>query len=221
MGRPVKNAQTLAQSESNEQTPKEKQPVSRNDLWKDALEIAKDGTIIQLVGLGSAEHTVYGRVKSGSPADAKIPIGTVIEQLVDQGWKNVARDILEKKEHVQVDSYPPVNALLELGAVWLLNETMYISSKSHDAHAHRLAAKDYDRVPNWADMTLRVHYAPDRFFICEDYDWGKYCKGLLLDGSIQLSVGEAKPHVNFTEGLPDKKDGVIIYEVCKNDKFQA
>lgn len=66
-------------------------------------------------------------------------------------------------------------------------------------------------TPEWKDMTLRVHYHPERFFVAHERDWGKYCRGLLLDGCTSAVVGGRKAHVPMTM-LPDAKDGVIIYE---------
>jgi hypothetical protein len=67
-------------------------------------------------------------------------------------------------------------------------------------------------TPDWKDMTLRVHYVPERFFVAYEVDWTKYCKGLLLDGCTSAYIGGVKQHVPMT-GLPDKKDGVLVYEV--------
>jgi hypothetical protein len=51
----------------------------------------------------------------------------------------------------------------------------------------------------------------------EEVDWAKYCRGLLIgDNSVQIFVGgtllSAAEHVPVS-GYPDKKDGVIVYEV--------
>ena len=188
---------------------------SKEDLWKGAQE--KDignNVIVQMIGMESTDHTVYARVDPGCKASAdaikSVPLGKVIEVMVDEGWRHVAKDILEKGKHVEPDSYPSANELLKLGAVWLLNETAYASGDS--AHARRLYEKDEMDTPSWEDMTLRVHYVPDRFHMAHEVDWTKYCRGLLLDNSVQAYIGQVKAHVPMT-GLPDKKDGVIVYEV--------
>jgi hypothetical protein len=51
----------------------------------------------------------------------------------------------------------------------------------------------------------------------EEVDWAKYCRGLLMrDHSVQIFIGgkllSAFEHVPAS-GYPDKKDGVIVYEV--------
>lgn len=168
-----------------------------------------------MVGMESANHTVYARVDpdcAASPESlASISIGKVIEIMVDEGWRHVVKDILEKHVHVETaDSYPKAGELLQLGAVWLVNETAYAAGDS--AHARRLSPKDENDTPDWKDMTLRVHYVPDRFFVAHEFDWTKYCKGLLLDNCTSAIINGRKAHVPMT-GLPDEKDGVIVYEV--------
>ena len=124
---------------------------------------------------------------------------------------NLARDILETGVHVETaDSYPTAAELLQLGAVWLLNETLYAAGQN--AHARRLSPKDEDVTPDWKDMTLRVHYVPDRFFVAHEVDWSKYCKGLLLDNCTSAVIGGERALVPMDK-LPDGKDGVIVYEV--------
>ena len=62
-------------------------------------------------------------------------------------------------------------------------------------------------------LSLRVHYVPDRFFVANEYDWSKYCKGLLLDNCTSATIGGGKKAVVPMMGLPDGKDGVLVYEV--------
>lgn len=184
--------------------------VQKEDLWKDALELQIEGATIQVVGLDDqAHHTAYARVTNST--DSNVSIGTVVECMVDEGWRRVVKEIMEKKQHVQVDSYPPASLLLRLGSVWLLNETAW--AKGEGSHAHRLAPKDEKRVPDWKDMTLRVYYVPDRFFVADTVDWTKPCRGLLVGPTTLVKIGEETPHVSVAEGLPDIKDGVIVYEV--------
>ena len=208
-------------------------PTSRNktDLWRGALE--KDlgnGITIQMCGLGSENHVVYARMKpvdrgSESPTSAVdntdatisnddghqgVTLGRVIEVLVDERHRSIAKSIMEQHIHIQPDSYPSAEQLLTLGAVWILNETLYSSGSS--AHAKRLSLKDVDEIPSWNDMTLRVHYVPERFHAVHEVDWDKYCRGLLLDGTVSGVVGGSKVVVPMS-GLPDKKDGVLVYEV--------
>ena len=168
-----------------------------------------------MVGMESAKHTVYARVDpdcAASPESlASISIGKVIEIMVDEGWRHVVKDILENHKHVETaDSYPKAGELLQLGAVWLVNETAYAAGDS--AHARRLSTKDENDIPDWKDMTLRVHYAPERFFVAHEYDWSRYCKGLLLDNCTSAIIDGKKAHVPST-GFPNEKDGVIVYEV--------
>ena len=171
-----------------------------------------------MIGLDSPSHTVYARVDPAclntlTPeecASRDINVGKVIDVMVTEGHRQTAKSILERGVHVDTaDHYPSSTELLQLGAVWLLNETSY--AKGDTAHAKRLSPKDAEMVPNWSDMTLRVHYVPDRFFVAFEYDWKKYCKGLLLDGAV--AEVEGKRAVVPVVGLPDEKDGVIVFEV--------
>jgi hypothetical protein len=186
---------------------KKKEAIQKEDLWRDPLVRKVGDSAVHMTGLGSDCHIVFARVAEG-PA---LSIGTVVDIMVDEGWKQVAKAILEKRVHIQTDSYPPAKLLLELGAVWLLNETKY--TQNHDAHAHRLFAKDETLVPEWKDMTIRVHYVPDRFHAADQCDWTKYCRGLLVGQTVEARIGDEVPHVPVPEGLPDTKDGVIVYEV--------
>ena len=192
-----------------------RKPQSKSNLWKGSLN--KDignSIIVQMVGMESSSHTVYARVDPSCDATPEslstVPIGKVIEIMVDEEWRHVAKAILEKGVHVEPDSYPSAAELLKLGAVWLLNETAYAAGDH--AHARRLSPKDENDTPDWKDMTLRVHVHPDRFFVAHEVDWTKYCKGLLLDNCTSAVVGGKKAHVPVM-GFPDRKDGVIVYEV--------
>eukprot|EP00957_Ditylum_brightwellii_P077622 5898900-Ditylum_brightwellii.AAC.1 len=153
---------------------------TREELWKGAY--AKDlgekygGAVIQIVGIDSAVHTAYARVVFPSATkepteepvsttttdSTKITVGKVIDATVDEGWRHVAKIILEKGEHIEHDSYPNSKTLLKLGSVWLLNETSY-TGDSHNAHAKRLSPEEEIMTPDWSDMTLRIHFAPERF----------------------------------------------------------
>jgi len=182
---------------------------SKEDLWKGAIELdIGDGNIVQLIGMDSAVHVVFARAV-GKTSDT-VSISKVVRALVDEEYRHVVKDILEKGQHVEVDSHPPAEQLMDLGAVWLINETAY--TKGEDTHAHRLSRKDEGTIPDWEDETLRVHYVPDRFHMAHEVDWTKYCKGLLIGETVQAYVAGGKPHVPMT-GLPDSKDGVIVYKV--------
>lgn len=197
---------------------------SKEDLWKDALEkelapaSEQDGSsssatpatvTVQLVGMDSPDHTVFLRVIGENHNISKVTIGQVLQCMMDESYDRLVHDILEHKKHVDKDLYPPPPKLLELGAVWLLNETSY--TQGHGAHAHRLAPKDMHRVVDWNDLTLRVHMVPDRFHVAHEYDWSKYCRGRLVGDKIEVTVGGETPHIPVN-GLPDHKDGVIVYE---------
>jgi len=190
-----------------------RRPQSKKDLWKGALEVdIGQGVTVQMIGLDSANRTVYARIDPSCSATpetlASTPLSKVIEVMVDESHRRLAHQILEKKLHVEVDSFPNAEELLRLGSVWLLNETAYASGDS--AHARRLSMKDAEDHPEWKDMTLRVHYMPDRFHVAHEYDWSKCSRGLLLNEST-VTVGGTKAIVPF--GLmPDSKDGVIVYE---------
>jgi len=191
-----------------------RKPQSKSNLWKGSQN--KDignSVIVQMVGMQSDSHTVYARVDPSCEATpeslAAVPVGKVIEVMVDEEWRYVAKAILETGIHVETDSYPSAAELLKLGAVWILNETAYASGDH--AHARRLSPKDEMDTPDWKDMTLRVHVHPDRFFVAHEVDWGKYCKGLLLDNCTSATIRGKKAHVPVM-GFPDKKDGVIVYE---------
>jgi len=207
-----------SRSRSNSMASNGGKPPKRSDLWKGAIEKdLGDGITVQMVGMDSENHTVYARVDPQCPAVKNdnvealksVPLGKVIEVMVDEGWRHAAKDILEKGKHVEPDSYPSANELLKLGAVWLLNEAAY--AKGDNAHAKRLSSEDEMDTPSWEDMTLRVHYVPERFLVAHEVDWTKYCRELLLDGNSKVVIGANKAHVPMT-GLPDKKDGVIMYE---------
>ena len=186
----------------------------------------------------------------------------VVEGVVDVAWKHVAKHILEAKaakkkqteaptkngdavevavddeilrvdlDHWNQGAFPPAKQLLELGAVWLVNETSFLQQSAEVAnkdnhkkkkHAHtkkkRLTSEDDgNQQPDWKDYVLRVHYAPNRYHAMEEVDWGKYCRGLLLgDYSVQVFLKgrmlAAHEHVPLS-GYPNQKDGVIVYEVC-------
>jgi len=199
--------------------PTESKPfVKREDLWVNALERTVNGSVIQMTGIGSAEHTVFSHVSSGPSCS----INTVLRVIVDEGWKDAAKTMLGNKQQKRrenmshtmnaADAYPSAPQLLHLGAVWLLNETSY--TQKRDAHARRLGPQDGELCPDWNDMTLRVHYVPDRFHAAHQVDWTKYCRGLLVNNKVQARIGDEIPHVPVLEGMPDMKDGVIVYEVC-------
>ena len=191
------------------------QSIDKASLWKGALIKELDNNVVvQMVGMDSPNHTVYARVDPDCAATAEclksVPLGKVIEVMVDEGWRHAVKDILEKGLHVENETYPSANELLKLGSVWLLNEASYCTD--HNAKARRLSESDEMDTPDWKDMTLRVHYVPERFFVAHEVDWSKYCKGLLLDGCTSAYVDGVKQTVPMT-GLPDKKDGVLVYEV--------
>jgi len=190
------------------------QSIDKASLWKGALVKELDNNVVvQMVGMDSPNHTVYARVDPNCAATAEclksVPLGKVIEVMVDEGWRHAVKDILEKGVHVENETYPSANELLKLGSVWLVNETGYCTD--HNAKARRLSESDEMDTPDWKDMTLRVHYVPERFFVAYEIDWSKYCKGLLLDGCTSAYIGGVKQHVPMT-GLPDKKDGALVYE---------
>ena len=196
-------------SESFDSKRHRSQSIDKTSLWKGALTKELDNNvIIQMVGMESANHTVYARVDPD--CGQSVTLGKVIEVMVDEGWRHAVKDILEKGLHVENETYPSAAELLKLGAVWLLNETDYCTD--HNAHARRLCQSDEMETPDWKDMTLRVHYVPERFFVAYEVDWAKYCKGLLLDGCTSAYIGGVKQHVPMS-GLPDKKDGALVYEV--------
>lgn len=218
------------------------------------------GWIVEMTGLDSKSHTVYARaVKAADYTDnsnGAPSVRVVVDSVVDIAWKHVAKHILEAKaksgnnketaagdasaeeeilmvdlDHFNQGAFPPADQLLELGAVWLVNETSYLQhqhqqlttkNQNHNHHPHtkkkRLTSSqdDGNRQPDWADYVLRIHYAPNRFHAMAEVDWGKYCRGLLLgDQSVQIFLKgksiAACEHVPLS-GYPDKKDGVIVYE---------
>ena len=120
--------------------------------------------------------------------------------------------VLEKKKRLRPHSHPNASELLSLGSVWLINETAY--TRGLDTHVTRLHPHDAEQVPDWSDMTLRVHYVPDRYHMAHEVDWAKYCRGLLVGGNVEVMVGDDKPHVPM-KGLPDSNDGAVLYEVSR------
>jgi 23S rRNA-/tRNA-specific pseudouridylate synthase len=118
----------------------------------------------------------------------------------------LARDILENRQRVEFDSHPSARTLLELGAVWLLNEELYLSGQG--AHAHRV--KDASIEPDWNIMTLRIHHTPERHYAVNAYEWDKPCKSLLL-GQAHVTVNGKTVVTDLSRGLPNVKDGVVLY----------
>ena len=138
-----------------------RKPQTRGDLWKGCIN--KDignSIIVQIVGMQASNHTVYARVDPNCSASSEslsaVPIGKVIETMVSEGWRHVAKEILEKHIHIETaDAYPTASELLKLGAVWILNEAAYAKGDSYNAH--RLTPADESKVGvDWSDMTLRV-----------------------------------------------------------------
>ena len=209
------------------------------------------GWVVEMTGLDSKTHTVYARAVATAdckPSVHPVPsVRDVVDSVVDIAWKHVAKHIMETKQqqkdggndeekdvasdeilkvdmdHWNQGAFPPAKRLLQLGAVWLVNETSYLQQAGkQQKHPHtkkkRLTTEeDGTRQPDWNDFVLRVHYAPDRFHAMDEVEWGKYCRGLLLgDNSVQVFLkGKAlspSEHVPLS-GYPDKKDGVIVYEV--------
>ena len=125
-------------------------------------------------------------------------------------FDHLIHDVLEKKKRLRPHSHPNAAELLRLGSVWLINETAY--TKGLDTHATRLHTYDAETIPDWSDMTLRVHYVPDRYHMAHEVDWAKYCRGLLVGGNVEVLIGDEKPHVPM-KGLPDGTDGAVVYEV--------
>jgi hypothetical protein len=165
---------------------------SKEDLWKGA-EVKKltdnQGWIVEITGLDSKMHTVYARAARTTDYTVSThptpSVREVVESVVDVAWKHIAKHILEDKDkdeilrldlnHWNQGAFPPASQLLELGAVWLVNETSFLqqqletNKKGHHHHRHTSTKKkrltseeDGDRKPDWNDYVLRVHYAPSR-----------------------------------------------------------
>lgn len=192
--------------------------IKRENLWKGALEIELSTGTLQITGLTSSNHTVYARVVCHQNEEEKkedkvtATIKEVVDRVVTESWRNIAKEILQKHSTVSADSFPSAEKLLELGAVWLLDETRYCHGE--DAHAHRILINNSSGVPDWNNKTLRVYLAPERFFAAYEVDWTKYCRGLLIGGAVTVN-GVERPHPVPVDGLPDGKDGVIVYEVSE------
>ena len=213
-------------STSEEEEEEHVDVIKREDLWKDALDIELSAGTLQITGLTSSNHTVYARVVAScgkedeKKKESKITatIKEVVDRVVTESWRNIAKDILQKHSSVTADSFPSADKLLELGAVWLLDETRYCHGE--DPHAHRIVTKNSLQEPDWSNKTLRVYLAPERFFAAYEVDWTKYCRGLLIGGAVTVN-GVERPHPVPVDGLPDEKDGVICYEVsvCYGPRF--
>ena len=98
-----------------------RRPQSKKDLWKGALEVdIGQGVTVQMIGLDSANRTVYARIDPACSATpetlASTPLSKVIEVMVDESHRRLAHQILEKKLHVEVDSFPNADQLLQLGS---------------------------------------------------------------------------------------------------------
>jgi hypothetical protein len=181
--------------------------ISKEDLWKDSTEKTVEGATVEMMGLEKKGNTVYIRVSKGD-----LSIGKLVEVVVDEVRLSVIQNLI-LHEHRRIkgsDEYPPAAQLIELGAVWLLNETEW--AQHHSMHSHRCSAQDWDRTPNWQDMTLRVHYLPDRYHAASSVDWTKYKRGLLVGNKVHVQIGGETPHVPVAD-LPNAIDGVIVYEV--------
>lgn len=193
---------------------------SKEDLWKGAHLIELPDKNITVQWFEEKKHTMFARVlaeeeDASQDREEVTTVGTVLEAMVDETWRRTARAILEQHKHVTPDAYPPAAELLRLGAVWLLNERMYC--EGHGAHAHRLRPDESGRAVDWSDYTLRIHAVPERHFAADAVDWGKFCRGLLLNSEVVVRIAGVKPHIPIlTEAggaLPDGKDGAIVYEV--------
>jgi hypothetical protein len=204
--------------------------VDQEDLWKEAFLVdVPDHPDVKIQWFELKEKfVVYARAiavtdtATGTPkqqtqqasALSTISIGKVVEIMVDETWRRTAKAILEEKKHFPTDAFPPAAQLLELGSVWLLNEERYCQGQG--AHAQRLHLTDEPHCPDWTNFTLRIYTRPERHYAADWVDWGKCCKGLLLNSEISVTIAGVKPHIPIVEGgvLPDDKDGVIVYEVC-------
>ena len=138
---------------------------------------------------------------------------TIYPHSPSKEFDHLIHDVLEKKKRLRPHSHPNAAELLRLGSVWLINETAY--TKGLDTHASRLHVRDAETIPDWSDMTLRVHYVPDRYHMAHEVDWAKYCRGLLVGGNVEVAIGDEKPHVPM-KALPDGTDGAVVYEVSES-----
>ena len=203
--------------------------VDKEDLWKDASLVdvpdhpnvkiqwfeLKEKFVVYARAIFVADTTTTGTPEQPETALSTISVGQVVEIMVDETWKRTAKAILQDKQHFPTDAFPPAPQLLELGSVWLLNEQRYCQGQG--AHAQRLIhSNDATHCPDWTNFTLRIYTRPERHYAANWVDWGKYCKGLLLNSDISVTIAGVTPHIPIVEGgaLPDDKDGVIVYEVC-------
>jgi 23S rRNA-/tRNA-specific pseudouridylate synthase len=175
----------------------------KEDLWKTAKKIVlkKLDPPVTIEWDKNTPHVIYARVVSGSTS-----ISAVLEAVIDEQHMELAREILENRHHIEFDSHPSARTLLELGAVWLLNEELYLSGQG--AHAHRV--KDASVEPDWHIMTLRIHHTPERHYAVHAYEWDKPCKSLLL-GQAHVKVNGKTVVTDLSHGLPNVKDGVVLY----------
>jgi hypothetical protein len=189
----VDSRQTKGKTKGLEHSNSSKSVPSKEDLWKgaDVKTLAdNNGWIVEMTGLDSKMHTVYARAVQTTDYKASAhptpSVRQVVESVVDIAWKHVAKHILEAKDkdeilrldldHWNQGAFPPASQLLELGAVWLVNETSFLQQQSSEicsntkhkkGHHHtkkkRLTSEeDGNRTPDWNDYVLRVHYAPSR-----------------------------------------------------------
>ena len=203
--------------------------VNEEDLWKPAFLVDvpdRADVKIQWCELKEKKFVVYARAVSDSGTAgtfvqeqshpqslSSISIGKVVQAMVDETWKRTAKAILEKKKRFPNDAFPPTKQLLELGSVWLINEESFC--RGQRARAHRLHLEDETRCPDWANSMLRIHTWPERHYAANWVDWGKFCKGIWLNGEVSVSIAGVEPHIpTQSEGvLPYDKDGAIVYEV--------
>jgi 23S rRNA-/tRNA-specific pseudouridylate synthase len=134
----------------------------QQDLWKDACEfhVSDRGGILQLVGLDSPTHTLFGRIHH----DAKLPEQTYsVQQVLKYMLHQVQVDLQETLKLLATD-------LLRLGAVWKL-------SAPNDGGTNNKLKRQRQFLENATDSlqsnieSLRVHFLPTRFPAAYTVDW--------------------------------------------------
>jgi 23S rRNA-/tRNA-specific pseudouridylate synthase len=140
---------------SNELRPYYEEYRRREDLWKDAEQVSlSNGAVLQIVGLESTTHTLFGRIHHLKQLEDTYSIQQVVEYMLEQ-------------VHLQNQKLSPSD-LLSIGAVCKL----YPSSGSARKMKRDRQYLDHSTDPLKPNIeSLRVHFRPSHFPAAYSVDW--------------------------------------------------